>query len=148
MPSFGATPTSTTPLGANEFPASSVYVPNTANSDFTALQGGPITIDSNGRTSAPAMVTFGGTATLWVPANSGLVVVRSGVGRLASVIVIVSGTAQLTIYDNAAIAAGTPIGAVPANAAVGSVYQFYSPAINGILANSVANCCSVTICYD
>jgi hypothetical protein len=145
---FGATPTSTTPLGANEFPASSVYVPNTANSDFTALQGGPSTIDDNGRASAPAMVTFGGTVARYVPGNSGVVVVRAGAGRLASVIVIISGSAQLTIYDNATIASGTPIGAVPAFAAVGSVYQFYSPAVNGILADSVANCCSVTICYD
>lgn len=148
MPPFGATPLSTTTnIGVDDFPVSSVYVPNTPNSDFTVLQGGPSTTDSNGKASAPAIIAFGGTDTLYVPSNSGLVAVRTGAGRLASVIVIVSGAAQLTIYDNASIASGTPIGAIPANAAVGSVYQFYSPAENGILANSVANCCSVTICY-
>lgn len=147
MPAFGATPTTITPLGTNEYPASSVYVPGTANSDFTVLQGSPSTTDGNGRASAPAMVAFGGTSTMYVPGNSLLVPVKVGPGRLASVIVIVSGSQQLTIYDNASQASGTPIGAIPAYAAVGSVYQFNSPAANGILADSVANCCSVTICY-
>lgn len=145
--SFGTTPLSTTSLGANQFPASSVYVPNTAGNNFTVLQGGPTTTDGNGNASAPAIVAWGGTATYPVPSNNGSTVIRSSAGRLASVIVTTTGPAQLNIYDNASIASGTIIGAIPANAAVGSVYAFNSPAANGIVANSVASCCSVTICY-
>jgi len=93
------------------------------------------------------VVAFGGTTTTYVPANSGVTAVKSSAGRLASVIVINTGSAQLNFYDNATQASGTPIGAVPANAAVGSVYSFNAPAANGIVANSVASCCSVTVCY-
>lgn len=93
------------------------------------------------------VVAFGGTTAVGVPGNSGVTVVKNGAGRLASAIVIGTGTAQLNIYDNASQASGTVIGAVPANAAVGSVYAFNSPAAQGIVANSVANCCSVTLCY-
>lgn len=93
------------------------------------------------------VIAFGGTSTTYVPANSGVTVVKGSSGRLASVIVINTGSAQLNFYDNASQASGTPIGAIPANAAVGSVYAFNSPAAQGIVANSVASCCSVTICY-
>lgn len=93
------------------------------------------------------VVAFGGTTTQFVPANNGVTVIKSSSGRLASVIVIGTGTTQLNFYDNASQASGTPIGAVPANAAVGSVYAFNSPATQGIVANSIANCCAVTICY-
>lgn len=93
------------------------------------------------------IVAWGGTATLGVPSNNGLTIVKNTAGRLASVIVTTSGSAQLNIYDNASQASGTILGAVPANAAVGSVYQFYAPAANGIVANAVANCCATTICF-
>ena len=92
-------------------------------------------------------VAFGGTTTAYVPGNNGVTVVKASSGRLASVIVIATGTAQLNFYDNTSQASGTPIGAIPANAAVGSVYAFNCPAAQGIVANSVASCCSVTICY-
>lgn len=92
-------------------------------------------------------VAYGGTTATGVPSNSGVTVVKASAGRLASAIVTTSGTTQLNIYDNASQASGTIIGAVPANAAVGSVYAFNAPAQQGIVANSVASCCSVTICY-
>lgn len=38
---FGATPISTTSLGTNQFPASAVYVPETAAGDFMATAGAP-----------------------------------------------------------------------------------------------------------
>jgi len=145
--SFGTTPTSTTPLTTNQFPVSAVYIPGTSGSNLTALQGGPASTDGLGNVSAPVVVVFGGTATFPVPSNSGVTVVRNSAGRLATVIVTTSGPAQLNIYDNASQASGTIIGAIPANAAVGSVYAFNSPAALGIVANSVASCCSVTICY-
>lgn len=53
---YGQTPTSTTPLGTNQFPASSVYTPNTVGGNFTALEGGPVSTDSQGNQSAPASV--------------------------------------------------------------------------------------------
>jgi len=142
---YGSTGTSTTTLGTNQFPISAVFVPGSTS--LTALQGGPITLDANNRPYAPVVVVFGGTFTMGVPGNNGLTVVRASAGRLASVIVTTTGATQLNIYDNASLAAGTIIGAVPANAAVGSVYAFNSPAANGIVANSLAGCCSVTICY-
>lgn len=145
MTDYGATGTSTTTLGENQFPISAVFVPGSTN--LTALQGGPITVDTNGRPYAPVMVVFGGTFAQSIPGNSGVIVVRASAGRLASAIVTGTGTAQLNIYDNSSQASGTIIGAVPADAAVGSVYSFYSPAANGIVANSVTGCCSVTICF-
>lgn len=52
--SFGTTPLSTTVLGANQFPVSGVYPPNTAGGNIIALQGGPASsADSNGNISAP-----------------------------------------------------------------------------------------------
>lgn len=54
MPSnFGTTPTSTTSLGTNQFPASAVFVPGTAAGNLTAVQGGPASTDANGYTSSP-----------------------------------------------------------------------------------------------
>lgn len=51
---FGTTPLSTTSLGANEFPATAVYVEGTAGGNFTAMQGGPASsADGNGNISAP-----------------------------------------------------------------------------------------------
>jgi len=93
------------------------------------------------------IIAYGGTTTLGLPANNGVTVVKAGAGRLASVIVTTTGSAQLNIYDNVSQASGTIIGAIPANAAVGSVYAFNSPAANGIVANAVASCCSTTICF-
>lgn len=159
---FGSTPTTTTTLGLNQFPVSAGFVPGTANGALTSIQLGPSTTDGNGYTSAPVavylsggttsqmlgVVAIGGTTTVSVPGNSGVVVVRATPGgRLASAIVWGTGASQLNIYDNASQASGTILGAVPANAAVGSVYSFNAPSAVGIVANSVAGCCSVTICY-
>lgn len=146
MSGFGSTPVSTTPLGVNQFPLSAVYVPD-GDGNLKALQGDPGTTDTLGNYSSPVVVVFGGTATHPLPANSGVVAIKASPGRLATVIVTTTGPAQLNLYDNASIASGTIIGAIPGDAAVGSVYQFYSPAILGIVANSVASCCSVTICF-
>jgi len=56
MSGFGSTPTTTTetPLSPNQVFLSSVAVPNTANGDLTALEGGPISTDSNSNKTAPA----------------------------------------------------------------------------------------------
>lgn len=54
--SFGATPLSTTSIGANQFPASAVAEPGHANGDFTALEGGPGSVDSNNNRTAPMSI--------------------------------------------------------------------------------------------
>ena len=51
MTDYGASDTSTTSLGANQFPISDVYVPNDA---LRALEGGPVSTDSGGKKSSPA----------------------------------------------------------------------------------------------
>lgn len=53
---FGTTPTSTTPLGTNQFPVSAVFVPGTASGNTTGLQGGPASTDGNGYASAPVAI--------------------------------------------------------------------------------------------
>lgn len=54
--SFGQSPTTTTEgaLPSNQIFISSVATPNTANGDLTALEGGPISTDSNSNKTAPA----------------------------------------------------------------------------------------------
>lgn len=56
MSGFGSTPTTTTesPLSANQVFIGSVATPDTPNGDLTALEGGPISTDSNGNKTAPA----------------------------------------------------------------------------------------------
>src|SRR5579875_1492592 len=56
MADFGTSPTSVTALGANEFPVSSVYVPNTAGQKLTATRGGRPSTDSSNKQSAAAEV--------------------------------------------------------------------------------------------
>lgn len=50
MADYGASDTSTTALGTNQFPISEVYVPN---GSLTALEGGPASTDSSSKRSAP-----------------------------------------------------------------------------------------------
>lgn len=53
---FGSNPTTTTesPLATDQIYLSSVATPNTANGDLTALEGGPVSTDSNSNKTAPA----------------------------------------------------------------------------------------------
>src|SRR5579859_3197798 len=51
MTDYGASDTSTTTLGTNQFPISEVYVPNDA---LRALEGGPVSTDGGGKKSSPA----------------------------------------------------------------------------------------------
>jgi len=51
MTDYGATDTSTTTLGTNQFPANAVFVPG--DTKLTVVQGGPKGTDGNGKTYAP-----------------------------------------------------------------------------------------------
>src|SRR5258708_14044245 len=51
MTDYGATDTSTTTLGTNQFPANAVFVPG--DTKLTVVQGGPKGRDANGKTYTP-----------------------------------------------------------------------------------------------
>src|SRR5258707_11460294 len=51
MTDYGATDTSTTTLGTNQFPANAVFVPG--DTKLTVVQGGPKGTDVNGKTYTP-----------------------------------------------------------------------------------------------
>src|SRR6266566_9838290 len=53
MADYGTSDTSTTNLGANQFPISDVYVPNTG---LRATEGGPASTDAGGKVSAPTSI--------------------------------------------------------------------------------------------
>jgi hypothetical protein len=97
------------------------------------------------------IVSGGPTATFAQPANTaGVVVGKNSPGTLWSATVTTTGTAGLDIYDNATTNSGTKLLSIPANAVVGTIYNFTngSPAANGIVSNGVANCPAVTISYS
>jgi hypothetical protein len=94
MADYGASDTSTTTLGANQFPISEVYVPNTG---LRAVEGGAVSTDSGGKTSAPVNVSVknsnaNGQATM---ANSAPVVIASDQSAVP-----ISGTVALTGGSN------------------------------------------------
>lgn len=75
-------------------------------------------------------------------------VVSGNGGMLGSVLVTTTGTAQMTIYDNATTHTGTIIGIIPASAAVtGIPFVFHAPAQLGIVVQGNANNPAVTIFY-
>ncbi len=92
--------------------------------------------------------TGGATKTAIAAGAAANTVVKASAARLARVLVTAVGTNAMLIYDNATTGSGTIIGVIPANAAVGSVYDFSMPAANGItVAGNAANP-GVTISYS
>jgi hypothetical protein len=100
-------------------------------------------VDPNGFTISP-----GGSNATPIPVNTvANTVIKATSGRLCRVIVTVTGAAAMSIYDNAAAATGTIIGQLPANPAVGSVYDFQTPAALGITVGGAGTNPGVTITY-
>ncbi len=94
-------------------------------------------------------VETGGLSNAPVSANGGSAqVVKGSPGRLCLVTVTASGTAAGTFYDNASAASGTKLLVVPANAAVGAIYQLGMPAANGITFDALANAPSLTVGFN
>lgn len=94
-------------------------------------------------------VTNDGTSTTAITASvSANTVVTGSAGRLASILVTITGTSQLIIYDNASVPTGTIIGIVPANALVGTVVAPHTPAANGIVVAGNASNPGVTISWS
>lgn len=80
-----------------------------------------------------ALTTYGGTSYKAVAASTATdTVVKAAPGRLCRVVVIATAANPMAIYDNASAGSGTQIGALPANPAVGSSYDFHVPVSNGI----------------
>jgi len=131
----------------------------------TALSSGSVTLRITGLfvplssviATAAAQVGAGGeqfssaggksTAAVAAGVGTAAVVVKASAGRLCRVLVTTVGTAAMSFYDNASAASGTVIGAIPASAAVGTLYSWDMPAANGIVAGQVNNSPAVTVSY-
>lgn len=87
--------------------------------------------------------TTGGATTVAIAAATvANTPVKATPGRLCKVMVTVAGTVAMNFTDGAA---GTIIGIIPANTAVGTVLTFDMPAANSILAIGSANNPGVTV---
>jgi hypothetical protein len=94
------------------------------------------------------LTTPGGSSTTTIAAGTNSVtVVKASAGTLCKVLVTTLGTAAMNFFDNASAASGTIVGVVPASAAVGSLYEFHIPSVNGITASASASNPAVTISY-
>jgi len=95
--------------------------------------------------SQPLLISTGGTQAKTVTPTS-LTVISANPGRLARILVtVINGANAILIYDNATTGAGTVIGIVPANAAVGTVVDCQMPALNGITIAATASAGTITV---
>jgi len=93
-------------------------------------------------------VNVGGRASQAVAAGvSANTIVKGSPGRLARILVTVSGTSALNVFDNSSTASGTQIALVPASAPVGTLIDCQAPALNGITIQGNAANPGVTIFY-
>ncbi len=93
-------------------------------------------------------VSTGGQQTVAIASGTAAdTVIKAAPGRLCRVLVTAQNTNPMLIFDNASGHTGTIIGAVPANAAVGSLYDFGLPAANGITVQGNAANPGVTISF-
>ena len=98
--------------------------------------------------ATPINVNQGGDTTFLLAAGgSGPTVIFAGRCRLAVVLITALGTAGLNFYDNASAASGTIVGAIPASAAVGSLYIFPFLCVNGLTAGTGNNTPACTVGY-
>lgn len=115
-----------------------------------ALQSGTWTVQPGNTQNTTPWLIQGPTTTGVQAANTaGNVVIKGSAGALWSAVITATGTAGLDIFDNATTNSGTKILSIPANAAVGTIYNFLAgqPAANGIVSAGVANCPAVTFGY-
>jgi hypothetical protein len=64
---------------------------------------------------------------------------------LCTVVVIASGSAIGTIYDNATAANGTKLLVIPANTAVGTVYDIWLPSANGLYYDGITSSPAINV---
>lgn len=140
---FGTVPL---PHDEHDNVSGSGYIPEVGIAAAQMAGGGDT--DSQGTTSAPYVVALS-RKNAAVPANTAAnLVIKASPGTLCTMTVTTAGTAALSFYDNATTNSGTILHTIPANAAVGTIYQLYGAATNGIVAAGVANCPGVTAYYS
>ncbi len=150
----------------NGNPVTGVYVPNVGE---VPLQGAGVTTDgTTGKTPSAGMtavimdkagvnqcavdaqgaqlVTLGGKSYQNCAAAAAQLV-KTGAGRLCRIIVLATGTAAVTIYDNTA-ASGQPVFIVPASAATGSSYDAQVPCGTGIFVGGVASSPQLLVTFN
>ncbi len=82
-----------------------------------------------------------------IASAAGTTVVKGRPGRLCSIIVTVTGTGVIQVFDNASAASGTVIAQLPASPALGE-YIIDMPAAAGITVSSPASSPAITVGYS
>lgn len=104
---------------------------------YETVEQGGVVRDQDGRM---VMLTAPGTTLAVAAAVVGNTVAKASSGVLMRVLITATGSAALTIFDNATTNTGTVIGLVAASAPAGTIVVFQMPAVNGIaIAGSASN---------
>jgi hypothetical protein len=148
---FVQLPAANAPLGLK-----TATIEKTVGSDIVEMQEMVIADETVAVSSGGAVrvhrgslqVSSGGlTATAVASGTSADTVIKATPGRLCRVLVTVTNTNPMNIYDNASAGSGTVIGCLPASPTVGNVYDFQMPAANGITVDGHASNPGVTISF-
>lgn len=75
-------------------------------------------------------------------------VIKPQPGRLCRILVTTTGTAAVSIFDNASGHTGTIIGAVAANAVAGTMVEAQAPAVNGITVQGNVSNPAITVIWS
>lgn len=93
----------------------------------------------------PGLVSTSGLVNTQVTPTA-LTVVSKSPGMLSRILVTTTnGANAIYFYDNASAASGVIIGAVTANAAIGSIYDIRMPCMNGITIAANASYAQLTV---
>lgn len=125
---------------------------------MTALGSGTISGGISTTANPTPTITAGPGEDLYTLGGRYYVTVAAGVGtadapvaplkaRLVKVIVLTSGSAATSIYDNAATASGSEIFRVPANPTIGTVYTPEVATWNGITVGRVSNSSALCVTF-
>lgn len=101
-------------------------------------------VDSAGRLVTVTSTTTPSANTA-VSVSASLTVISATPVQFFTALVTTDGTAAMTFYDNASAASGTVVGAIPANAPIGSVFTFNMPTANGLVVSGNAANPAVTV---
>ena len=112
-----------------------------------AIQSGTWTVQPGNTVNTSPWLVARNNNNFVQAAGGGLTIGKASPGWLDSGMITAAGTVGLTVYDNAAAAAGTPLLVIPANPTVGTRFPVEGWAKNGIASGGVANCPGVTFFY-
>jgi hypothetical protein len=106
------------------------------------------TFDPHAGLNGTAYVTSGGSTATPIAVNTSAdTVIKASPGRLCRVIVTTLAANPMQIFDNASAGSGALIGALPASPAVGTVYDFQTPAAAGITVKGSATNPAVIVTF-